>query len=171
MYFSESFPKLNYDIKGDGQTILIEDLLHRVTVRKGVSNTHTLFVKYNIADWESPESVAYRLYGNTKYHWIIMMTNTMFDRFYDWPLSERTLIRYAEDKYDDSNAIHHYEISQSSGDSTKKIQVESDVPFAETVTNLEYEQKLNDTKKSIKILKPEYITMFAKEYKVLQHSF
>ena len=87
------------------------------------------------------------------------------------PLSERNIIKYTEDKYDDSNAIHHYEISQSSGDSTKKIQVESDVPLAVSITNLEYEQNLNDTKKSIKILKAEYITMFASEYKVLQHSF
>lgn len=171
MYFSQGFPKLNYDIKGDGQTILIEDLLHRITVRKGVANTHTLFTKYNLADWESPESVAYLLYGNTKYHWIIMMINMVFDRFYDWPLSQRILIKYTEDKYDDPNAIHHYEISQSSGNSAKKIQVESDVPFAASVTNFEYEQHLNDIKKSIKILKPEYITFFAKEYKVLQHSF
>lgn len=171
MYFSEGFPKINYDIKGDGHTVLIEDLLHRVTVRKGVDNTHTMFTKYNIADWESPESISYTLYGNPKYHWVVLMINKMFDRYYDWPLSERTLIKYTEDKYDDSYGIHHYEIPQSSGNTSVNITVESDVPNATAISNLEHERKLNDDRKAIKLLKPEYVTTFVNEYKVLQHSF
>ena len=58
-------------------------------------------------------------------------------------------LQYVNDKYDDVN-VHHYEITPSSGDTTKKIEVYSnsalysgDTDFygtATAVTNLEYEE-------------------------------
>ena len=166
-YFPRSFPKIGYDLKGDGQTIRAEDLLTRIKVKKSISSSHALFSTYNVKDWQSPESIAYESYGNANYHWILLLFNQMFDRYYEWPMSEYDLIQYADDKYDDINEIHHYEIPQRSGDPKVKVWVESDVPFAESITNIEYERTLNESRKSIRIIDPRFVTIFVEEYRSL----
>ena len=71
------------------------------------------------------------------------------------------------DKYSNPSGIHHYEISQTSGDTTKKINVgtvNTDYPAATAVTNLEYEEAEQDKKRKIKLLDPSYLDLFSKEY-------
>ncbi len=93
----------------------------------------------------------------------------MFDRYYDWPLTERQLQLYANDKYDDGDDIHHYEAPQTSGDTNTKLIVESTAPFAMPITNLEYERNLNDERKVIWLLKPEYLGLLEYQFNALKH--
>ena len=81
-------------------------------------------------------------------------------------MSINNLQKYVLDKYANPNAIHHYETPQSSGNTTTNIKVElADVPTATAVTNYEYEQNLNDARKQIKILQPEYLGQFLADFK------
>ncbi len=82
MFFSE-FPTINYDTNGNGTTSEIQDILIRVIIRDGIRERHSLFEEYDIKDWDTPESVSYNYYKSPQYHWVIMMTNKMFDRHYD----------------------------------------------------------------------------------------
>ena len=80
--------------------------------------------------------------------------------------------QYVTEKYSNINAIHHYEIAQSSGDTTTKIWVENDVDSdaytdATPVTNYEYELELNDEKSKIRLLKTEYVRQVVSEFKSL----
>ena len=60
---------------------------------------------------------------------------------------------------------HHYEIYQTSGDTTIKIEVEnSTYPSASIVTNYEYEVALNDSKREIDLLRNDYLTFFVDEF-------
>jgi len=80
----------------------------------------------------------------------------------------QVLQKYVADKYTNPNAIHHHEISQTSGDTTVKIKVETaDVPTATPVTNYEYEQDLNDVRKQIRILQPGYLPTFISDFRRL----
>ena len=167
MYFTRAYPKINYDPTGSGY-ILAEDIITRIVMRSGVSNMYSAFQKHEVKDGQSPESIAHAIYGKATYHWVILMTNKMFDRFYDWPLSESELMSYVNETYDNPYAVHHYEISQKSGNNNIKVKVESSEPFAESVTNIEHERTLNDNKKSIKLLRAEFLDTFIDEYKVLQ---
>ena len=88
----------------------------------------------------------------------------MFSRYYDWPLSERALQAYVQDKYTNPDATRHYEASQTSGNTAVKLKVKSDFTGATAVTYLEYERSLNDAKKSIKILDPSYLGQFLDEH-------
>ena len=168
MFFTRTFPKISYDLKGDGNYILAEDIVTRIIVRKGISERHTLFSKYDVKDYESPESIAHEIYGKAGYHWVILMTNKMFNRFYEWPLTEAELVRWVDDKYDDPYAIHHYEIPQKSGNQTVKIQVKSTEPFATAINNMEHERAVNDGKKAIKLLNRDYLHQFVDEYEKLR---
>ena len=162
----QNFPTINYDATGSGNPQLVSDILTRVVIRQSVRDRQALFSKYDVFDWETPESVALDIYGKSDYHWVVMMFNKYYDRYYEWPMSINNLQKYVLDKYADPNAIHHYETPQSSGNTTTNIKVElADVPTATAVTNYEYEQNLNDVRKQIKILQPEYLGQFIADFK------
>jgi len=74
---------------------------------------------------------------------------------------------YVNDKYTNPSGIHHYEIAQTSGDTTTKIEVNDLVtyPNATPITNFEYEERLEDSKRSIRLLDPKYVPDFVDEFK------
>ena len=90
--------------------------------------------------------------------------NEMIDPYYDWPMGLRDLERFVASKYTDVNAVHHYEVAQSSGDTNIKIHVESTAVGAEAITNYEYEEAVNDAKKQIRLLDPTYVIQITKEF-------
>ena len=75
--------------------------------------------------------------------------------------------KYLLSKYTETQLTetHHYEIPQTSGDTTVMIEVEnSTYPSATTVTNYEYEVALNESKRSIDLLRNDYLTFFVDEF-------
>jgi len=129
-----------------------------------------LYDTYDVKNGETPESLAHKLYNDSELHWVILMINNVTDRFHDWPMSESQFLQFVNDKYTNVDAIHHYEISQSSGDTSVKINIgttNADYPTATAITNYEHEQELQDAKRKIRLLDPSYITTFVAEFKSL----
>ena len=174
MFFSK-FPKMLYDIDGNGNLKIVTDLLRRVKVRSAIRDSLSLFDKYDIQNGETPESLAYKIYGDAEYHYIILILNNITDRYYGWPLSDYSFEEYVKNKYTNPGAIHHYEVTQSSGSQTSngpedyshKIEVNSDATGAEAVTNYEYERRLQEEKRQIKLLDPAYLPAFEEEFNKL----
>ena len=163
MYFND-FPTIDYDCTGDGITEKIQDITTRVAVRKWIREIGPIFSKYDVADGETPEMVAATVYGNVNNHWVVLIFNEITNTYYGWPLSRRKFDAFVNNKYANPNATHHYEITQSSGNQTKKIKVMSTVTGATAVTNIEYEQAIQDNKKQIRLLKPTYLGQFKAEF-------
>ena len=157
MYFS-AFPTIKYDPTGSGYTSEIKDIMTRVTVKKWVRDKAAAFVEYGVPNGATPDQVAFYLYDDTEYHWIVLMFNEIIDTYYGWPLGKQNLERYVAEKYTDPGAVHHYEITQTSGDTRKKIKVMSTVAGATAVTNYEYEEKLNENKMQIRVLMPRFLS-------------
>ena len=61
-------------------------------------------------------------------------------------------------------AIHHYEIGQSSGSDTVMIRVSSTTVGASAISNYQYESDVNDKKKQIKLLQPRFLGQFISEF-------
>ena len=169
-YFSY-FPKMYYDAVQTRSTSpkLITDFLRRVKVRDGIKNQAVMFDKYRVVTGETPEMVSYRFYDTVDYYWVILLMNNIADRFYGWPLSEQQFLDYLDSKYDNPGAIHHYEIAQTSGpttslDNSHTIEVNSTESGATSVSNMEYEQRLQDNKSLIKILHRGYLSEFVDEF-------
>ena len=96
--------------------------------------------------------------------------NDITDRYHDWPMSMPQFLAYLADRYSNPDGTHHYEISQTSGDTTKKINVgtvNTDYPAATAVTNFEYEEAEQDKKRKIRLLDPAYVAIFSEEYSKL----
>jgi len=173
-YFSR-FPKITYDIKGDGVVKVIPDILRRIKIKDAIKENFSLLDKYDVQNNETPEIVSYKVYGTTEYYYVILLINNITDRYYDWPLSDQEFEEYVNNKYANPGAIHHYEKVQSSGPTTGSgpedydhlIEVNSTDPDAESVSNYEYERRLQDQKRQIKILDPAYLSAFEREFKKL----
>ena len=168
-YFSR-FPMMIYDVKGNDNYKLLPDILRRVKQRAGIKAGQFIFDSYDVMNGETAESIACKLYGEAELHWIIMLVNDITDRYHDWPMTEAQFSQFVHDKYDNVDAVHHYEISQESGNTKKKIDIgtdNTDYPTATAITNYEHEQELQDAKRKIRLLDPSYIAQFKEEFKDL----
>ena len=165
MYFT-NFPTIPYDSVGNGNYKYVTNLLRRVTLRTKVKGNILLFDTYSIRSGETPEEIADKLYNDPELHWIILMVNNITDRYHQWPLNENQFQAYINDKYDNIDAVHHYETTQTSCDTTLKIDVgtvNTDYPSATAITNYEYEVAREDEKRQIRLLDPRYIDQFIEE--------
>tara|TARA_Y100001937_G_scaffold105194_1_gene145843 strand:- start:370 stop:903 length:534 start_codon:yes stop_codon:yes gene_type:complete len=174
MYFSK-FPKGNYDLAGNGQFKLVTDLMRRVKVRSKIVDEASLYDKYDVPSGENPEDTAFKHFGDPELHWVILLTNNITDRYYDWPLSFQDFETFIKDKYANPDGIHHYEVTRSSGKTTgngpddysHKIEVNSDATGAQSVSNREFEQRLQDQKRQINLLNPQFLGIFIQEFEKL----
>lgn len=170
-YFSQGF----YDLKGDGNKKLLTDLFTRIKIRDKAFDVATLYDKYDVPSGHKPEDIAYRHFGNSQYHWVILLTNNITDRYYGWPLSEQEFEEYINNKYDNAEAVHHYEKVQSSGRTTGQgpadyshlIECQSTDVGAQSISNRQYEDRLQDEKRQIKLLDPAYLQIFLEEFEKL----
>ena len=171
--FFSPFPRIEYNLSGvNGNTQEVTDIFRRVKARNKIADNVTLFDNYDVAEGEKPEDVAYKAYGNADYFWVICLINNVVNRYYDWPLDEHNFQQYVADKYSNPDGIHHYEVTQSSGkqsgngpaDYTHKLEVNSTHPGAQSVSNREYEQRLQDQKRQINLLLPQYVGTFVDEF-------
>ena len=178
MYF-DSFPKILYDSKGNGEVKVVTNLLKRVAVRTKIKTNALILDTYNVKNGETPESIADKLYDDPELHWVVLMINDITDRYHQWPMYEQQFNTYVSEKYDNPDGVHHYEISQSSGDTSVKVEVynnsalfSGDTDFysgASIITNRQYEEREQDKKRQIKLLDPAFLDQFVEEYKVLMN--
>ena len=166
MSYFERFPLYAYDLEDTQNQTLITDILRRVNLKGNVAANTLVFDQYNVQDGEQPDIVARKYYGDSELHWIIVTVNNITSR-YDWPLDQVALSDFVNDKYDNPNGIHHYEINATSGDTTKKLIVASDTEGALPVTNYEHEETQNDNKRRIRILDRAYVSKFTDEFRNL----
>ena len=176
MYFKQ-FPTIPYDSTGTGQTKDVKNLLRRVAIRQKVKSNTLFYDTYDVKDGDSPESIADKLYDNPELHWVVLLVNDITDVYHQWPLRYSQFLQFVKDKYPNPNGVHHYEIPQSSGDTTKTIEVyanaaihDNDVsyyPNATIITNIQYEENRQDELRRIRLLDPIYIEQFVEEYENL----
>ena len=176
MYF-DSFPKIFYDSVGQGNPKVVTNLLRRVAIRAKVKTNTMLYDTYDVKSGETPEIIADKLYKDPELHWIVMLVNNITDRYHQWPMKEQQFNTYLNEKYDNPDGVHHYEISQESGNTSTKIEVYAnealytgDTDFynsATIVTNREYEEREQDKKRQIRLLDPRYVDEFVDEFEEL----
>ena len=172
-YFSR-FPMMIYDVKGNDNYKLLPDILRRVKQRAGIKAGQFIFDSYDVMNGEKPEDIAFKWFGDAQLHWIILMTNNITDRYYQWPMTQPQFAEFLTDKYGAGNedSAHHYEVTQDSGrtsgqgpdDYSHKVEVNSDTDNATTITNREYEERQQDKYRSIRLLNQRYVNDFISEF-------
>jgi len=122
-YFS-NFPYVFYSLNESSQPSevnLVTDIFRRSAPIANLSKNSRMFYPYQIIEGETPESVAYRIYGSTKYHWVVTLFNNITDPLLDWPKDYKNLVAYIVDTYGSVAAAnagtHHYTMTKTKVDS------------------------------------------------------
>ena len=170
-YFSR-FPMMVYDMKNNNNYKLLPDILRRVKQRNAIASGQFIFDTYDVRNGEKPEDVAFKWFGDPELHWVILMTNNVTDRYYDWPMNQAQFAEYLDDKYSNPDAIHHYEVTKDSGRTTGQgpsdyshlVEVNSDTDNAVSVSFREYEEREQDQKRQIQLLNKSLLGDFVSEF-------
>jgi len=173
MSYFNKFPLMSYDIKGNKVRKLLPDILRRVKLRATIKSGGMLFEKYDVKEGEKPEDIAFKWFGDAELHWVILMTNNVTDRYYDWPLNQVQFAEFITDKYGDNvDAVHHYEVTKDSGRTTSNgpsdyshlVEVNSDTDNAISISNRQYEEREQDKKRQIQLLEKSLLGDFIAEF-------
>jgi hypothetical protein len=168
-------------------TIVVKNLFKRSKLRSDVDQAITAFNYYNIKDGMRPDMVAQELYDNPELDWVVLTSNNITNIRNEWPLSHNDLQEYMLEKYgSDANIakVHHFETREILDEFSRVVmpaglQVDETFTFkyknstnsilnvnpVSAITNYQYEVKLNDQKRRIRILKSEYLSAFISEHR------
>lgn len=172
-----------------GDKIEVKNLFKRAKLRNDIFNDLSLFEKYFIIGDERPDQVAFKFYDNSDLDWVILITNNILNIQSEWPMSQKTFNDYLLDKYGsyqkineikfyeskkvvDSNGVEIYPagiiVSESHrveffDSKTKKPALVSDA--TRPITNYIYEERIQEQKRSIFILKGTYLNLVFNDFK------
>jgi hypothetical protein len=190
-YFRE-LPDIEYqspfvDSNSSQNYVRAKNLFRRVKLRDDLKNVFTLFNKYQIPEGARPDTVAEEIYGRADYDWIVLMTAGIVNVRDEWPLSNRDLYRYAENIYGTQlNAVHHYEtteVKDANGrlilPAGKVVDSNFTIPKPDDyratlnpvvgISNYEYETIKNDEKRSVYLLRPDYLQQYLNDMKKIMY--
>jgi hypothetical protein len=165
MAYFKYFDTIDYDVRGIKNKPTIDNItniLKRVRMKVDFVKYQSFFAMHTIIDGETPEYLAHEYYGDAELHWVVLYAQQMTNPYYDWPLRYYDLKKFVAKKYGTANinALHHYEDAD-------KFQVDSDAAGALAVTNFIYEETLNDAKRNINLVRPEFVPEIVTELKLL----
>lgn len=147
------------NLRGQTKAFALTDISRNIRFRKELLANVTSYDSYDIVDGETPEIIAEKIYGNSEYHWIIMLANDIYDYRADLPLTQLQLDKYVADKYlEHADDVHHYVNANG-------FIVSSDQPGAVSVSNRMYEDNVNESKRRIKIISKDLIANILKNFK------
>ena len=168
--------------------IRVKNLFKRTKISEVIFNDLTFFTKYQVITDERPDNVAFKVYGDSNLDWMIMLANNIINLQQEWPLEHKSYYDFLISKYGSDagiQGIHHYETQEIKNSIGKVIvpkglEVPSDfsVTFFDTgisqevtvstnivteITNEVYEDKINDAKRNISVIKPRFVGLIIEE--------
>jgi hypothetical protein len=164
--------------------IEVKNLFKRGKLREDIFGNLSFFTNHSIIGDERQDNVAFDAYGEETLDWVILLSNNILNIQTEWPMTQQVFDRFVLSKYGDYNTlyngIHHYEsreilnyignivipkgleVDQNYSVSYYDFSTEQDVTvtnIAQPVTNYEYENKIQEEKRNIFILKPLYLNV------------
>ena len=186
-YF-QRVPDLNYvsrlpDAK-IGDYIRVKNLFKKGKLREDIFQNLAFFEKYKVIGDDRPDNVAFEVYDDASLDWIVLLSNNVLNVQTEWPLPQTDFDRFVLDKYGDYdtlyNGIHHYEteeVKNSQGVTIVPAGLQVDASYSVSyydffieqqittgnisipVTNYEYEEKVENDKRNIYLLKPRFLNI------------
>jgi hypothetical protein len=106
MSYFTNFPKVDYDIMGNGITQKVTNITSYVNITSKLLDDVAFYSYYSIPDADRPDNVSYNLYGTDKYYWTFFLINPhLKNSYYDWPQSVASLRNHTLAKYEGYGAV------------------------------------------------------------------
>ena len=172
------------DGRSEGDYSIVKNFFKRVRLRDDIFQDLTFFTKFTVAGDDRPDNVANTVYDDPSLDWVVLLSNNIVNVQSEWPLGQAAFNTYITEKYGDEttlySGIHHYESREvQANDGTiiipsgQRVSIGQSVSFfdedssqqivrtdvAMPITNYAFEEKLNDEKRNIFVLKPIYLNI------------
>ena len=171
------------DSKNSSEYIEVKNIFKRGKLKKDIFDNLMYFTKYQIIGDDRPDNVAFRVYEDETLDWLVLLSNNIVNIQTEWPLEQQSFLNYLLNKYgSQANFLqpHHYEtklVKNTRGDVIVKkgLEVPQDYSFeyydgvlgeyvttsdiTSVVSNYDYEIKIENAKRNIYVLKPEYLNV------------
>lgn len=186
-YFND-FPVVYYDLKKNNEKKKAVDITVRFKLLDRLKDNSTIYYEYDYQDQDRPDTIGAKYYGDAATDWVLHIVNDNIDPYYDYPLSQRNFEKFIVDKYGSVSAaqsqVHHYEqiiqaeTTTSDGTIVPEVNCEVDIQTYASlapanrrkVTMYTYEDELNESKRSIKLLDKRYLGQFLDEKEIVLDS-
>jgi len=176
-YF-RNIPNVLYDINGTepNQYRAVTNIMKRVKFRPSVIENISDYYPYRVREGERPDIVSFQKYGTVAYSYLILLLNDIVDPLFDWPLHTRQFENYIIEKYGSISTAqttnkYYYQIVRSevarTGTSERVPEVKIivdlttyntlDASVRSSQTVYDWEDELNDNKRDIKLINPNFI--------------
>ena len=166
-----------------GDYIQVKNLFKKGKLRDDIFQNLAFFTKYQIVGDDRPDNIAFEVYNDSSLDWLVLICNNIINIQTEWPMTQQAFDDYVLDKYggyDALNNIHHYEtIELKNSQGVVMVPAGLQVPSNYTisfydyfvgrqvdsgnitvpVTNYEYEEKIENNKRNIFLLKPRYLNV------------
>jgi hypothetical protein len=167
-----------------GDYVRVKNLFKKGKLREDIFQNVAFFEKYKIVGDDRPDNVAFEVYDDSSLDWVILLSNNILNIQSEWPLPQTDFDRFVLDKYGDYNTlyngIHHYEtieVKNTQGVTIVPTGLQVDSSYsvsyydfftdlqvttgnlATPITNYEYEEKVDNDKRNIFILKSRYLNI------------
>lgn len=188
MQYFKNFEAIYYTL--NKETRLLVDITKRVIIKSNVVNNTDAYVEYQVKDNDTLQSISQSIYDQTYPFWVIMLVNKMINPYIALPFTEKDLLKYVKNKYGEENiySVHHYEdengnivdypiiIDDETGDlyriiNDQHVRINKDLIYQHQitcnynpVTNYDYEARINENKRNIKLLKPEFLNTVVEQF-------
>ena len=187
----ERYPVIVYPLTKDGRRLTnftITDILTRVKFNMSDFDIDRITNVYTILDGETPEMVSNKIYGTPFYHWIVMFVNEIYDYIGEWFKSDDILKQYCIDRYGDTYLDQYMIVddefrvvypdgvlNENTFFSPGAAYSFNDNPlinncilsYTDTLTAVsayDVEVKLNEERRTIKVIKPEAVNAFIDKF-------
>lgn len=158
--FFKTFPKIQYDDQ------LSRNIILRAGIAKEIVEKYGVFYPYRIKDHERIDTIAFDYYGDSKYFWLIALSNDVLDPYKDWPMSDADFSAYILKKYGTyeyaASTVHHYENSNTAITWWMSPETRANLEPADRIghdvekTIWMWENEINEDKKTIRLLSNRY---------------
>lgn len=85
MYFNK-FPKIQYDFP-NLVGLEVQDIFRRIQFTENSKNDLRNFEDYFVTEGETPDQVADKFYGDSRFWWLVLLCNNIIDVENEWPKS------------------------------------------------------------------------------------
>lgn len=155
--FLDGFPSTFFQLSKT-ESVVATDFLRAIKLDSRLKEDSSMYTIYQCADNETPEIISHKYYGNTGYHWIIMLLNERFDPFIDFPKTDYIIRKYTVKKWGSLDGVHHY--VDSTGDVVDAFAIDKT-----PVTHYEFELDRNEKLRPVKVLRKELLGEFIGMYR------
>lgn len=90
-------------------TITVKNIFRSIRFRSDIKKYVQFFEEYTIKDTQRPSDVAYEIYGNPNYDWLVLLFNNIKNLNDEWPRSTQQMNDIIRTKYTNPYDVHHYE--------------------------------------------------------------